>query len=276
MERQHQVNKFKAGKTQILINYDLFGEGFDVPAVEVVIMMRKTLSYGLFKQMFGRCLRVFEGKLHGILIDHVGNVIQHQVSGKHLHDDPEWSLDDSSTKESGDGEQLMLNRTCPECFNYYIPASNNINDFVCPSCGHAENKQQRAAALHEVQVRELDLIEYDTGFLTEIFKEIKKVDLPIEVFEQRMSNAPNVVKFSAIKNHKARQASQRDLRYWVGRWCEFLNRQLQVDENTIRDEFHRRFKVNIYTAQTLGGREADELKVKVTDDLFDKLFCKVI
>ena len=31
----------------------LFDEGFDVPAVEVVIMLRKTKSYGLFKQMFG-------------------------------------------------------------------------------------------------------------------------------------------------------------------------------------------------------------------------------
>lgn len=274
--RQQEINKFKRGKTQILVNYDLFGEGFDVPAVEVVIMLRKTLSYGLYKQMLGRCLRVFEGKLYGILIDHVGNVIEHQIPGKHLHEDPEWSLDDAKPKGKGDAGDLFLSRTCPECFSYYVPKSNTINDFVCPSCAHEESKEERSAALHEIQVRQCDLIEYDTGFLTEVLKEIKKVDTPIEVFKHKMANAPNVVKYSAIKNHEIRQAAQSKLRYWIGHWCDVLNKHLQVNENAIRDEFHRMFKVDIYTAQTLSGREATELNSKIKDSLFDIIFCKVI
>lgn len=275
-ERQNEISKFKASRTQILVNYDLFGEGFDVPAVEVVIMLRKTLSYGLFKQMFGRCLRVFDGKLYGILIDHVGNVIEHQIPGKHLHDDPEWSLDDAQPKGKSDAGELMLNRTCPECFNYYRPASNTINDFVCPACAHAETKKERSAALHDIQVMDCELVEYDTGFLTEVFKEIKKVDTPLEVFKNKMNNAPNVVKYSAIKNHEQRQVSQKKLRYWIGHWCDTVNKHLQVNEDTIRNEFHRIFNVDVYTAQTLSSREASELCEKIKEGLFDILFCKVI
>ena len=63
--RTKMINKFRKGEIKVLVNCDLFGEGFDVPAVECVIMLRKTESYSLFKQQFGRALRIFEGKITG-------------------------------------------------------------------------------------------------------------------------------------------------------------------------------------------------------------------
>jgi len=101
-----------------LVNCDLFGEGFDAPAVEGVIMLRPTQSYSLYKQQFGRMLRKAEGKTHGILLDHVGNTI-HMMTKFGLnypHEDPEWTLDRGSKgKKSDDGEKLAETVTCTEC-----------------------------------------------------------------------------------------------------------------------------------------------------------------
>ena len=60
--RNATIEKFRRGEMLQLVNVDLFGEGFDVPAVEVVSMGRRTESLGLFCQQFGRALRPFDGK----------------------------------------------------------------------------------------------------------------------------------------------------------------------------------------------------------------------
>jgi superfamily II DNA or RNA helicase len=60
--RQDAIRRFSDGRLQVLVNVDLFGEGFDVPAVEVVMMGRPTESFGLYLQQFGRALRKFDGK----------------------------------------------------------------------------------------------------------------------------------------------------------------------------------------------------------------------
>ena len=52
--RAEYIRRFRSGQIWILVNVDLFGEGFDVPACEVVIMARPTASLGLYLQMFGR------------------------------------------------------------------------------------------------------------------------------------------------------------------------------------------------------------------------------
>lgn len=106
-ERQQVIKDFKAGLITMLVNADLLGEGFDCPAVSVVIMLRKTMSYSLFKQQFGRCLRVFDGKPYGILIDHVGNVPRHCIHGA-PHDDPIWSLGRKKKKKKVMMSRLQL------------------------------------------------------------------------------------------------------------------------------------------------------------------------
>ena len=68
---------FAAKKVLQVVNVDLFGEGFDLPAIEVVSMARATDSYPLYHQQFMRALRRQEGKDRAIIIDHVGNVVRH-------------------------------------------------------------------------------------------------------------------------------------------------------------------------------------------------------
>lgn len=92
------LRKFKNRQILQLVNVDLFGEGFDLPAIEVVSMARPTQSFQLFTQQFGRALRLMispilaaawdsytvaqrlhfiatSGKPHAIIIDHVGNCL---------------------------------------------------------------------------------------------------------------------------------------------------------------------------------------------------------
>jgi superfamily II DNA or RNA helicase len=71
--------RFERREVMQLVNVDLFGEGFDLPAIECVSLARKTESFSLFAQQCGRALRPMEGKQHAIIIDHVGNVFRHAV-----------------------------------------------------------------------------------------------------------------------------------------------------------------------------------------------------
>ena len=61
-----------ANNIQVLVNVDLFGEGFDCPDVEFIQLARPTLSLAKYLQMVGRGLRVAKNKECCILLDNVG------------------------------------------------------------------------------------------------------------------------------------------------------------------------------------------------------------
>ena len=71
-ERQQDIEVFKKGDIQVLVNVDIFSEGFDCPDVEFVQLARPTLSLAKYLQMVGRGLRVAKGKKNCVIIDNVG------------------------------------------------------------------------------------------------------------------------------------------------------------------------------------------------------------
>ena len=71
-ERQQDIEAFKRGDIQVLVNVDIFSEGFDCPDVEFVQLARPTLSLAKYLQMVGRGLRVAKGKKNCVIIDNVG------------------------------------------------------------------------------------------------------------------------------------------------------------------------------------------------------------
>lgn len=71
-ERQAEIEAFKKGDIQVLVNVDIFSEGFDCPDVEFVQLARPTLSLAKYLQMVGRGLRVAKGKKNCVIIDNVG------------------------------------------------------------------------------------------------------------------------------------------------------------------------------------------------------------
>lgn len=81
-ERKQLTERFRAfssacGSTegeavQVLVNVDLFGEGFDCPDVEFIQLARPTLSLAKYMQQVGRGMRVTAGKSHCLILDNVG------------------------------------------------------------------------------------------------------------------------------------------------------------------------------------------------------------
>ena len=61
-----------AAPIQVLVNVDIFSEGFDCPDIEFVQLARPTLSLAKYLQMVGRGLRVARGKKSCVMIDNVG------------------------------------------------------------------------------------------------------------------------------------------------------------------------------------------------------------
>lgn len=70
--RKQLVDDFKGGKIQVLVNVDVFSEGFDCPDVEFIQLARPTLSLAKYLQQVGRGLRKTEDKETCTLIDNVG------------------------------------------------------------------------------------------------------------------------------------------------------------------------------------------------------------
>lgn len=71
-KRRHMVDCFKAGVIKVMINVDVFSEGFDCPDVEFIQLARPTLSLAKYLQQVGRGLRVSDKKEACIIIDNVG------------------------------------------------------------------------------------------------------------------------------------------------------------------------------------------------------------
>jgi superfamily II DNA or RNA helicase len=147
--RRALVERFAAGQLDQLVSCDVVSEGFDLPAIEVVQMLRPTASTSLCLQQWGRGLRTFPGKAHAIILDHVGNCGRHQFPDS----DREWSLEGRKRRKK-DAEQKLSVRLCPTCFRA-LPSSTS----VCP-CGHQFQAQPR-----EVEQKE--------GSLVKVTKEMK-------------------------------------------------------------------------------------------------------
>lgn len=143
--RDRTLREFEAGRIKIVSNVDLFGEGFDVPAIEAVILLRPTQSTGLYLQMVGRGLRTSEGKQHATILDHAGNVFRHGLPDEVR----EWNLD-AKVKKKRERDEAPKVQMCEECFYSGEPFSE------CPACGHAVERQVRSIQQVEGTLVELD------------------------------------------------------------------------------------------------------------------------
>lgn len=123
-ERARIVENFRTGITKVLCNAELFGEGFDVPRCQAVILARPTQSLTLFIQQAMRPMRPDPNDPNkvAIIIDHVQNYLRHGLP----NDDHHWSLEPNYKKEP-----KKKPRICPECESI---VDNKTN--ICPHCGY--------------------------------------------------------------------------------------------------------------------------------------------
>lgn len=71
-ERKDLITKFKNGEIDIIVNVDIFSEGFDCPDIEFIQLARPTRSLVKYLQQVGRGLRPTNAKEHCIILDNVG------------------------------------------------------------------------------------------------------------------------------------------------------------------------------------------------------------
>ena len=71
-ERQQLVEAYRKGEVDVIVNVDIFSEGFDCPEVEFIQLARPTLSLSKYLQQVGRGMRISEGKQHVLILDQVG------------------------------------------------------------------------------------------------------------------------------------------------------------------------------------------------------------
>jgi DNA repair protein RadD len=250
--RQRAIERFARGELLQLVNVDLFGEGFDVPAVEVVSDGAPTQSFSKFAQRFGRMLRLFEGKTHGIYIDHVENVIQHG-----LPDAPRnWSLDidyRGSRKRDKD-ENVIPVRTCVKCYSAYEAVTK-----VCPYCGHVDVPAPGARLSPDMV--DGDLSEFAPELLARLRGEIGKVDH--EWTTKPRSPAEIVMQRNHAARYEALQQLRETMNYWAGIQVYGLGRS----ESEAYRRFYHKYGVDTLTAQTLSGPEMSALIDKIRVDM---------
>lgn len=71
-ERQSIIDDFKAGIVSVIVNVNIFSEGFDCPDIEFIQLARPTRSLTMYLQQVGRGLRISEGKEKSLILDNVG------------------------------------------------------------------------------------------------------------------------------------------------------------------------------------------------------------
>lgn len=248
--RAQILRRFAAKEIQQLVNVDLFGEGFDLPAIECVSMARPTASYGLYVQQFGRALRLLPGKERALIFDHVGNLERHNGPP----DKPRvWSLDRRERQPKGAPSDVIPVRVCVQCSQPYERFYQ-----CCPYCGFFPEPASRSGP----EFVDGDLMLLDESTLKRMRGEIERID-GAPLYPQGLEPAA----MGAIRrNHLERQGAQRELRavmdLWGG-WQKHLGRGASEAQR----RFYLRYGVDVMSAYALNKADAELLTTRVNDEL---------
>ena len=153
-ERKRILNGLENGSVQVVCSCDIISEGTDIPKIAAAILLRPTMSEGLFLQQVGRALRVTDGKEHAVILDHVGNCKRHGMPTQQRH----WTLQGrpkGKRRQKDEGDDVNIQQ-CGNCFAVFTPCA------VCPECGEV------------LKVKARPRPEEVGGELVELTAEIKK------------------------------------------------------------------------------------------------------
>jgi len=251
-ERIETIRRFRRRELLQLVNVDLFGEGFDLPAIEVVSMARPTESFGLYVQQFGRALRLLDGKDVAVIIDHVGNVIRHGLPDASRR----MTLDAREKRARDKDDEAIPVRSCPKCTAVYERVYN-----ACPFCGHVPAIIERGGP----EFVDGDLIELDADVLARMRGEIARVDMAPAQYAAELvaKRVPPIGQKAHLKRHVQRQEAQEALRAAIAWWAAYQRQEGRSDSESYR-RFYYMFGVDVMTAQTLNRGEAIALAERVT------------
>lgn len=274
--RTQILRRFKSRQVLQLVNVDLFGEGFDLPAIEVVSMVRKTESWPLFVQQFGRALRLMipadlsaiwgtltdeqrrahiaaSGKPVALIIDHVGNVIRHGL--------PDAPRDDSlarrERRSSGPSDAIPL-RSCANenADGMGTPCASVYPRFrkTCPFCGFYPEPPARTAP----EFVDGDLHELTPETLAAMRGKVADIDGAPYIPRHLDAMATRGVQNRHYERQVAQHALRENIALWAG-WQAHQGRDLSQSYRV----FYHTFGLDVLSAQALGRPDAEALNLKI-------------
>lgn len=278
--RRHILRRFRKREILQLVNVDLFGEGFDLPAIECVSLARPTKSVALHYQQFGRALRLMvdpalgarwsgftdaervahiaaSDKPRALIFDHVGNCL---APGLGLPDDRRrvWSLEGrAATKRNTPTDVIPLRRcltpTCQRAYERHLLA--------CPYCG----AEPLPPVTRTVEAVDGDLGLLDAETLRQMRGEIDAINAPAKV----PFGASYQIAAGIANRHREKQQAQADLRESIALWGagqSALSRRPLSDREQ-QKAFFLTFGIDVMTAQTLPRADAEALHQRVKSAL---------
>lgn len=272
--RAQILRRFEARELWQLVNVDLFGEGFDLPAIECVSFARPTASFALYCQQFGRALRLMiDAALHqiwgtlsdherkwyiaqsskpkAIVFDHVNNIIRHNGPPDR---ERVWSLERRERKAKGESDAVPYTVCAgPNCYQPYPRTMR-----TCPHCGF----YREPAARNGPEFVDGDMLELDEATLARMRGQIAKIDG--DFYAPSHLSGPAVV--AARRNHENRQQAQRNLRNSIAWWAGLWHAQGYSESQSYR-LFYFTFGIDVGNCQTLGAPEAKELTDRINLEL---------
>jgi DNA repair protein RadD len=128
-QRDRIIADYKSGKIKALTNANVLTTGFDYPDIDLIAMLRPTMSASLYVQMAGRGMRPKSHTDHCLVLDFAGVVETHG---------PITNVKPPNKKEEGKGEAPV--KACDECAELVA-----ISTKVCPACGYKFPEPEEAS-----------------------------------------------------------------------------------------------------------------------------------
>lgn len=251
-EREKGLELFEAHGYDVLVNVDLFDEGFDVPSVECVIMARPTMSIIKFLQQAGRSLRVLKGKDNAIIIDMVRNWERHGLPSFPRT----WTIDGRPKGEgkARDAEPLSLCLACTQPFPAYLKA--------CTLCG----AERVPAGRNSPDQVDGDLFELDVAAMQALFKKIDAANMSDADYQrdQISRGIPEIGRGPDLKRYQAAKYRRQVLDNLIGWWVGSQPKDRELAE--IQRRFYARLGVDMATAKTLNAADTDALIEKLKNN----------
>lgn len=287
--RRQILRQFANREIQVLVNVDLFGEGFDVPAVELVIMARPTWSFPLYAQQFGRSLRLLlepfllpfwagyedherrawiaaSEKPAAIVIDLVGNWVRNHLPDWIGHS-ATWDLERRVGGSNLPSDTIPL-RSCanPQCMRPY-----EAHLKICPHCKTPFVPASRAT----IKQVEGDVFELSPQALATLRNALDdNLKAPAVA-----PNAGYQIKAGAHNRFVEKVKEIQTLRTSMATWCAWANIRYggQLSDAEQAKAFYFTFGIDVMTAQSLNRAAAESLRVKVQNALLiDNVVTKAV
>ena len=183
--RDQSHGLFERTPLKYLCNVNVLTTGFDAPNVDCVVLLRPTLSPGLYYQMVGRGFRLHPGKSNCLVLDYGGNVLRHG---------PVDRLQVIEKRGDDNGEAPA--KECPSCRALIAPAYS-----ICPQCGHEFPPPERKK--HESRATNVGVL---AGQVTDCEYEVRDITYSVHTKKDADDDAPKTLNGSALSTPGGRDA----------------------------------------------------------------------